>query len=219
MTHSTQQQRGISMTVFVLCTVVSCILGIFFAKYWHTNNKKSAFPGYEFVGTVLKNPRALSEFHLTATDGTELDEAALKGHWSLVFFGFTHCPKMCPTAMHELAVTYQLLQKDKVNPMPKVMMVSVDPKRDSLERMKNYVEGFNKDFIGAIGSNKEVRKLSTEMGIAYEKVASRDGAAGEYDFQHSGAVIVLNPKGEIKAFFNWPHKPSEMAMDYTNLIS
>lgn len=214
----TKSTQGISFTVIILCAVVSCILGIFVAQKWQAGqNTKSHLPVYEFVGTVLKEPRAISDFHLTATDGKAFDNARLKDHWTMIFFGFTNCPVMCPTAMQELALTYRLLEKDKVSPLPQVVMVSVDPKRDSVDRMKQYVTAFNKSFIGAVAPNDKIKALSSEMGIAYEKIASRD-KSDNYDFQHSGAVIVVNPEGKIKAFFNWPHKPSEMAMDYSNLV-
>jgi len=213
-----KQQRGISLTVIILSVVVSCILGIFFAQL-NIGSSSSVIPAYEYVGTVLKTPRPVSDFQLTGTNSKIFNNKSLKGHWTMVFFGFTNCAMMCPTAMRELSITYNLLQSDKVKPLPEILMVSVDPKRDSLKRMRDYVTGFNKSFIGAIGSDKKVRKLSYEMGIAYEKVISKNKKSADYDIQHSGAIIVLNPKGEIKAFFNWPHKPSDMAQDYTNLIS
>jgi len=213
-----KQQRGISLTVGILSVVISCILGIFFAQL-NIGASSSVIPAYEYVGTVLKTPRPISKFQLTGTDGKSFNNESLKGHWTMVFFGFTNCAMMCPTAMRELSITYQLLQSDKVKPLPQILMVSVDPKRDSLKRMREYVTGFNKSFIGAIGPDEKVRKLSYEMGIAYEKVINKNNKTKNYDIQHSGAIIVLDPKGEIKAFFNWPHKPSEMAQDYTNLIS
>ena len=215
---SQQKSNGISFTVAILAGVVACVLGIFFAEHWQGANHNPV-PGYEFVGTVLKDPRPVSNFNLTATDDKPFDNARLKGRWSFIFFGFTNCPKMCPTAMHELAQTYKLLQQKQVQPLPQIVMVSVDPARDSLSRMKSYVEGFNNSFIGAIGDDKKIRALSLEMGIAYEKIASRNSNEKSYDFQHSGAVIVVNPQGEIKAFFNWPHKPKDMAEDYSNLVS
>lgn len=218
--QSPKQTQGISFTVIILSSVIACILGIFFAKHWQTASQgQSPLGGYVFKGTVLKTPRAVSHFNLTSTDNKAFDNESLKGHWTFVFFGFTSCPQMCPTAMRELALTYNLLKQDKVQPLPQVLMISVDPQRDSLSKMKSYVEGFNSDFIGAIGSDKQVRVLSNEMGIAYEKVAMKGKSDENYDIQHSGAIIVLNPQGAIKAFFNWPHKPSEMAQDYAKLVS
>ncbi len=214
-----QQKRGISFTVIILAIVVSAILGVFFAQIRPGSKSTSAIPAYEYVGTVLKNSRPVSEFQLTGTDGKSYTNKNLKGHWTMVFFGFTNCAMMCPTAMRELSITYKLLQSDKVTPLPQILMVSVDPKRDTLKRMQQYVTGFDKSFVGAIGSDEKVRKMSYEMGIAYEKIIDKRKKKGDYDIQHSGAIIVLNPQGEIKAFFNWPHKPSEMAQDYANIIA
>ena len=217
MSHS-NQSKGISFTAIILASVVSVVLGVFFAQHWPANNKSNK-PAYDYVGTVLTTARPVSPFSLTATDNHTFDNQNLKGKWTLFFFGFTNCPMMCPTAMRELAQTYDLLKKDKVSPLPQVVMVSVDPKRDSVERMKQYVSSFNTDFIGLVGDNKKIRSLSAQMGIAYEKIAAKDKQSDNYDFQHSGAVIVVNPEGAIQAFFNWPHKPSDMAKDYSYLVS
>ncbi len=218
MTKSTQK-RGISFPGIIFCAIASCLLGVYFATALDPALKSISKPAYDYVGTVLKTPRALSDFSLTGTDGKPFNNAKLKGQWTLAFFGFTNCAMMCPTAMLELAKTYQLLEKVKVKTLPQVLMISVDPERDTVERIKEYVTGFNKTFIGATGSSHGVRALSLEMGIAYEKVADRKkGAAQAYDIQHSGAVIVINPKGEIQAFFNWPHKPKDMANDFAHLV-
>lgn len=211
-------KQGISFGGVIFCAVVSCLLGIYFAS---KPTQVSSKPAFDYAGTVLNKPRALSEFSLTSMDGKSFSKGNLKGHWTLAFFGFTNCAMMCPTAMGELAQTYKLLEAAKVKQMPQVLMVSVDPERDSLEKIKHYVTGFNKNFIGVTGSSYGVRALSTEMGIAYEKVDSkvRKGASSNYDIQHSGAVIVIDPQGKIKAFFNWPHKPQDMANDYQHLVS
>jgi len=218
MSQSDSSKKGIAFTVAALVGVAACIFGGFLASQWFGGNS-SGKASYDFVGTVLNNSRPLSDFKLAATNDKYFDNKSLKGHWSMVFFGFTHCPVMCPTAMHELATTYSILEKNKVKSLPQVIMVSVDPERDTLKRMHEYVTGFNKSFIGAIGEDSRVRALSREMGIAYEKIASRDKKSENYDFQHSGAVIVLDPSGNIKAFFNWPHKPKDMADDYMHLVS
>lgn len=209
-------KRGISFSGIIFCAVVSCLLGIYFAQESGT----TMAPKPDYVGTVLTHARPLSNFSLQGTDGQAFTNEALKKHWTLAFFGFTQCAMMCPTAMQELATTYHLLEKAKVKIMPQVLMVSVDPQRDTLDRIKSYVTGFNPNFMGATGTSHSVRALSTEMGIAYEKVAGRKkGSSSDYDIQHSGAIIVINPKGEIQAFFNWPHKPQDMANDFSSLVN
>ena len=214
------QKRGMSFFSVILCGIVSCLLGVYFATVLDPDNKTVAKPAYEYSGAVLSHPRMLSEFSLQGSDDKVIDNARLQGKWTLAFFGFTNCAMMCPTAMHELAQTYGLLEADKVKNLPQVLMVSVDPERDTISKIKDYVTGFNQNFIGATGSDHTIRALSLEMGVAYEKVADRQkGSEQSYDIQHSGAVIVLNPKGEIQAFFNWPHKPKDMAEDYKHLIN
>lgn len=208
------QNQGISFTVIILTVVVSVIFGIFFAEHW----KKPVKP-YEYHGTVLKEARVLTSFDFPSTIETRFSSDTAKDHWTFVFYGFTHCPMMCPTAMSELNQVYKQLEEDGIKTLPQIVMVTVDPERDTIERMRDYVTGFNPNFIGAVGSLAQTKAMTQEVGIAFEKVTSRDGKAGEYDMQHSGAIIVLNPKGRLKAFFNWPHKVSDMVEDYKHLVS
>lgn len=207
------QKQGISFTVIILSAVVSVILGVFFAENW----KKAEKP-YSYHGTVLKEARVLTSFDLPSTTESRFSNDNIRDQWTLVFFGFTHCPMMCPTAMAELNQVYHLLEKDKVKTLPQIVMVSVDPDRDTIDGMRDYVTRFNPHFMGAVGNEKQIRAMTAELGIAYEKVKSRDGKAGEYDIQHSGAIIVLNPKGRLKGFFNWPHKISDIVEDYKHLV-
>ncbi len=208
-------QKGISFSVLILAAVISCLLGIFFAN--HKMNKHELVP-YQFVGTVLDHAREVQTFSFNSSLGGKFDNQSLKGQWTLVFFGFTHCPMMCPTTMAELGKVYKQLEKDKVKPLPQVVMVSIDPERDDISRMAKYVKSFDKHFIGAVGDKAKVKAITHEFGIAYEKVKSRDGKAGDYDMQHSGAVIVLNPQGKLQAFFNWPHHAKDMVADYERLV-
>lgn len=215
--QQTKQQRGITFTVTVLAAIMACLMGLYFAQHWSGAN--SAQPAYQYAGTVLQQARDISDFDLMATDGEHFDKKKLQGHWTMMFFGFTHCGMMCPTAMAQLASTYQSLVKDGVTTLPQVVMVSVDPKRDSLERMQQYVTSFNPNFLGAIGSSSHVKALSSELGIAYEKVAMPNAQADDYDIQHSGAVILFNPDAKVAAFFNWPLNATDMANDYKHLVS
>jgi protein SCO1/2 len=208
------QKQGISFTVAILTVVVSVILGVFFAENWTKPQK-----AYAYHGTVLNEARVLTSFDFPSTEPVRFTSETVKDHWTMVFYGFSHCPVMCPTTMAQLNQVYKQLEKEKVAKMPKVVMVTVDPERDTVERMHDYVKGFNPNFIGAVGKDAQIKAMTREVGIAFEKVPSRDGKAGEYDMQHSGAIIVLNPKGRLMAFFNYPHKVEDIVEDYKHLVS
>ena len=138
----------------------------------------------------------------------------------MVFFGFTHCGYMCPTTMAELGKTYRLLAEKGVSPLPQVVMISVDPDRDSLVKLGHYVKAFDPHFYGARGSEASIKSMSSEMGIAYLKVADKDAKnTNNYDIEHTGSVMLFNPKGELAAFFTSPHQADLLAKDYTLLVA
>ncbi|WP_419420308.1 SCO family protein [Legionella sp. D16C41] len=173
----------------------------------------------QFHGTLLQKPREIQQFSLVGVDNQPFNNKSLQGKWTMVFFGFTNCGYLCPTTMGELAKMYRILEQDKVKPLPQVVMVSIDPNRDTLEKLKNYVVQFDTHFYGARGDEAIVKRMTREMGVAYSKVALANTKDSEnYDMQHSGAVMLFNPKGELSAFFTTPHQATLLAKDYQLLV-
>ena len=216
MNDATKQSKRIYLTVGFLLCFVAMIVGIFVAE--HSQTKKKPIDVSQFSGTLLQTPREVAPFELTGTVTENFTNEALQGQWTFMFFGFTNCPKLCPTTMAELAKMYRILEKDKIKTMPKVLMISIDPDRDDLEKMKSYVTAFNQHFIGAIGSEDKVDTLTKQMGIVHMKVAGQ-GDTEDYDIQHSGTVMLFNPQGKITAFFSYPHDAKAVAHDYELLVA
>lgn len=205
------------LTVSILVGLVALFAGIF--VFQHSHFKEEIDPN-TFHGTYLKQSRPISDFHLTGTDGQVFDNDHLKGQWTMVFFGFTNCGYVCPTTMAELGKTYRLIKEKNIKPAPKVVMVSIDPDRDSLEKLNSYVHSFDVNFYGARGSQDKIKRMTKEMGVVYTKVLPKNNQPAEnYDIQHSGAIIVFNPKGELNAFFTAPHHAEDIAEDYRKLVS
>jgi protein SCO1/2 len=213
---STQKNR-VTSTVIVLLVFMALIAGLFVSQHLHSKKKVDLS---EFNGTLLQKPRGVNQFALTGIDNQPFTNESLKGQWTMVFFGFTNCGFVCPTTMAELAKMYRILEEMKVKPLPKVVMISIDPERDNPEKLNSYVKAFHSHFYGARGGEDVVRGMTKEMGIAYTKIALSASADKEsYDMQHSGAVILFNPKGELSAFFTTPHQAGLLAKDYSLLVS
>lgn len=210
-----QQKKGISLTIAVIASVIAILLGIYFANIWQIKKDKEFVN--QFPGTIFGQPRHVSQFDFAATDGKAFNNARLKGHWTLVFFGFTNCPVLCPTSMSALAHMYQDLEKADVKNLPQVVLVSLDPPRDNQAKLKNYVTSFNPNFIGALSDTRQIKALTRELGIAYMKDKSKDGGK-TYNIQHSGAIMIFNPNGNLQGFYALPHKPEVMAKNYQQLI-
>lgn len=209
--------KGVPFTLAILLAFVGLFAGIFVSQ--HLPFKKKIDVAL-FHGTYLESPRAVNPFSLTGVDKRVFDNASLKGQWTMVFFGFTNCGFLCPTTMAELGKMYRILEDKGVTQLPRVVMISIDPERDSLDKLGQYVTAFHSSFYGARGDEEAIKLMTKEMGIANAKVANKDASNPQnYDVQHSGAVMLFNPQGELNAFFTTPHHADLLAKDYMLLIS
>lgn len=158
------------------------------------------------AATVLSEPRALKPFALTRGDGSAFTESSLAGQWSLVFFGFTHCPDVCPSA---------LIMLDKVKETLgdiEIVFISVDSRRDTPEIVQQYVEYFDPEFIGVTGDEQGVKDATSALSVAYEFIPSDDGSE-EYTVVHSSTVILVDPAGRMHAIFTPPLHADAIAHD------
>ena len=115
---------------------------------------------------------------------------------------------------------YRLLSQHSDLPSPWIVMVTLDPKRDDLVRMKEYVQSFNPHFLGASGGQRETKNLARYLGVAYTHVkSSAQNRTNDYSIEHTGAVMLLNPHGELVAFFTPPHQADGLVQDYQYLVT
>lgn len=164
--------------------------------------------------TVWPTPRPLPEFSLKDDSGAEFNRASLEGRWSLLFFGFTHCPDICPVTLQQLAIANTRL-KESGKTTPNIFLVSVDPERDTPEVIAQYVSHFGSEIHGVTGDIAELTKLTSTGGIFFEKSPLRDQ---EYSVDHSAAVLVINDDGAIHASFGAPHDVDNLVHDLPILM-
>ncbi len=169
---------------------------------------------YEYA-TVLKPASALKSFQLVDQNNNSFVAEDFQGHWNLVFFGFTHCPDICPTTLSQLAIASKRLQPSTGREPLRVVLVSVDPERDTPAVIAPYVAHFGDNVIGVTGSVDETAKLARSLGAFYQKVAMGDD---EYSVDHSAAIVVVNPHGEFQALFNSPLQLDLLVSDMRTLI-
>lgn len=165
-------------------------------------------------GTLLPQPRALEPFALTADDGSRFDLESLKGRWTFLSFGYTHCPDACPTTM----ATFDAIAKGagEARAKPEFVFVSVDPERDSIDKLGQYVRYFNPDFHGATGPHPALQGLTRQLSVLYGK-ADEGGSAMGYLVDHSASIMLIDPLGRFAAVFSSPHDPQAMARDYIKI--
>jgi len=156
------------------------------------------------VMTVFPDPKPLTAFALTDHKNRVFDLASLKGKWSFLFFGFTHCPDVCPTTLAVLARARDNIAKNTVGAVDiQFVFISVDPNRDTASKLRQYVDYFDSNFLGVTGDNAQIGNLAGQLGAAYQ-VAITPGVEN-YPVYHSAAVFLLDPGARYHAVFTPPH--------------
>ncbi len=158
--------------------------------------------------------RAVPDFALQQSDGTALSAKELQGRWTIVFFGFTHCPDVCPTTLSELAqVQEQWVGVDPAS-RPQVLFVSVDPERDTPEKTGEYAAYFHPDTLAATLPEPALQAFANSLGMVYMKVPTE---AGDYTMDHSTALVLLDPRGRQAGIIRPPFVPADIAADLIEL--
>jgi protein SCO1/2 len=196
---------GVRVTIIFVVVFISLVLAGFFHKF----NQPRILNKHELRengAVLLQTPRKFSEFEFTDHKGQPFGMEQLKDKWSLIFFGFTHCPDICPTTMASAAKMYAGLEDDEKDQL-QVILISLDPERDTTEKLAEYVPYFNPDFIGATGNKYVLLKLATELNVAFSKVELE---GGDYTIDHSGNMILVNPYGHYYGFLKPPFAEGNM---------
>lgn len=163
------------------------------------------------VITILNKPKALNSFSLKDQHGKLFDLERLRGKWSLLFFGFTNCPDICPTTLTTLNQIYKILGKNSETlDNVQVVFISVDPGRDDLATLKKYVRYFNKDFLGVTGNKKQLSLLAKQLGVYYE-VLDQYGKKN-YVVNHTAAIFVINKEAGYFGLMTPPLDADKMAV-------
>ncbi len=167
--------------------------------------------------TEIRDDAPLPAFVLRGPRG-KFGNADLAGHWSFMFFGYTQCPDVCPTAlalMKELGA--RLAANAAVPPAPtfQVVFVSVDPHRDTMQLLGEYMAAFDPSFVGVSGTDAELLPLTRALGVYYRRNDGTD--ARHYTVDHSAAIYLIDPRGRLAAVFSPPQEASKMAADFRRI--
>jgi len=164
------------------------------------------------TATVLPAPVALPEFLLLDQHRQPVGREVFHDRWSLLFFGYTNCPDICPITLQVLAAAKQRLADQGLETLPQIVLVSVDPERDTTDIIGRYVDYFGADIIGITGDIEELRKLTGGLGVYFERLPVATDTLN-YMVDHSAVVLVINPRGEFHALFSAPHAAENFAND------
>lgn len=169
------------------------------------------------TGTVLAPARELPDFSLIDHHGRNFARDNLRGHWSLVFFGFTNCPDLCPTTLTMLAAMEKTMLAAADPVRPSVVFVSVDAARDTPEQLARYIPNFDPEFTGVTARDQaSIEALTARMGVAASIQLLPDGS---YSVDHSAAIFVVNPAGQLTAILTGPFTAEAVRSDFRRMVA
>lgn len=168
---------------------------------------------HNIEGLFWPNPKQIMDFNTLDHNNQEFGLAQMNGKWSLIFFGYTHCPDICPITMSVMDDVYKKMsiQADDVQ----VIFVSVDPERDSIEKLAQYVSYFNKDFIGLGGATEMVNSLTKQIGVAY--YVNNEQQAEGYLVDHTASIFLFDPEARMVGKLSAPHDSSNVIKKFTQI--
>ena len=204
---------SMNKSTITVVTILALMIGFSLSWYLARNQPVELERGTWFG----EQARALPDFELIDQDNRKLTRDSLRGKWSLLFFGFTHCPDICPTTLQTLKQMMEQIDDPDVAAAVQVIFVSVDPDRDTPAILRDYVTYFDPRFVGATATMEHLRQLTGPLGIAHQ-IRNRIGDSMDYDVDHSAAIVLVNPDAEFAGLFGAPQDAAAMARDMTRIV-
>jgi protein SCO1/2 len=197
---------------FALICIVG-IAGIAAGMLWHR-----PAPAVELsTGSLISPSRKLPDFSLIDQQGKVFGEPNLRGHWSLLFFGYTNCPYFCPTTLTTLAAMQARLRAEHAAVLPQVIFVSVDAKRDTPAQLAHFLPNFDPGFIGVTAADQaSIEAVARKFGVA---VSIQPAADGNYAVDHTSAILVLNPDARLAAILTGPFTADALRADFQRIVA
>jgi len=209
---SPSQSRGIRITVALVVAFIVVVVAGF--VYRIQQPRVMSVAELKVNGLyLLETPRNIGDFELVDHHGKPFTPERLQGHWTLVFFGFTYCPDICPATMAFLDQFVGQLDPAELEDTD-VVLISVDPARDTVAKLAEYVPYFNPGFTGVTGEFLDIHRVATALNTPFRKVPGQDE---NYLVDHSANVVLINPRGDYHGFFKAPLDQEKMKATYRSV--
>ncbi|HHX35444.1 MAG TPA: SCO family protein [Gammaproteobacteria bacterium] len=205
--------KGRTLILSIVGIVFAGVIGLLAGNYLTSDGDQSQALREAGI-IVLPNSRELPALQLASTTGKQVDTQALNDTWSLVFFGYTFCPDICPTTLAELRQLKKLLPEESKNNL-QILMVSVDPNRDTTEQLQLYLQYFDPEFIGLTGALTDIQTLSNALSIPF---IPGDTSQPRYTVDHSGNLAIISPDGRQHGFIRAPLDVKKLAQQLPKLM-
>ena len=204
----------IQKTVFILVALVALVIGLTVYKVLNAEQQLDTTELLDAGIVLLPQSRPLPELTLTGEDGQPVALGELKGRWSLLFFGYTFCPDICPATLAQLRQLQGQLPPATLSKL-RIIMVTVDPHRDTPEQLKKYLDYFDAGFIGLTGEQATIQKLANGVSIPF---IPADTSKENYTVDHSGNLVLLGPDGKQRGFIRAPINNAKLVAQLPGLL-
>ncbi|PHN22909.1 SCO family protein [Pseudomonas sp. ICMP 561] len=201
-------------TVFILVALVALILGYAVNRVLSGNSASDQTALIDAGIILLPQSRKLPDLTMTDQDGQPVQVNGFKDKWTLFFFGYTYCPDICPTTLAQLRQIKSELPQETLSKL-RVVLVSVDPNRDTPQQLKQYLGYFDKDFVGLTGSVPDIQKLANSVSIPF---IPADTSKPGYTVDHSGNLALLGPDGNQRGFIRAPFNNQKLLAQLPGLL-
>ena len=195
--------------------ILSILAQWLFLKYGGTNNN-AQYMDDGISATILHEASPITSFRLSDHNGNLFNQDNLAGQWSLLSFGYTHCPDICPTTLNTLNHVNKILHEIGTPIIPQTVFITLDPERDDVATLADYIPWFNKDFIGLTGSTEQIQALTKNLGIMSQKRQDESGE-GNYLIDHTVTIMIIDNKGQLRALSSAPHNAQTIADDFIKI--
>ena len=195
-----KSKKTILLTTIIISFIIILTSTFFFAEYLSRQNAPKK------ISQIINN------INLIDHTGKKFGSQTLKNQPSLIFFGFTHCPEVCPTTLSQLSEITDKLKTKIIT--TNIIFITLDPKRDTQEHLKDYISNFNENVIGITGDIINIKKLADNWGVFYETINS---SKDDYTLNHTATVFMLDKKGNYKGTIAWGENENSIVQKITNL--
>ncbi|VXB49231.1 Putative copper-binding protein [Pseudomonas sp. 8BK] len=202
------------ITVFVLVAIVALVLGLTVNKVLTSKGQGDPTVLLDAGIVLLPQSRNLPELSLTNQDGQTVAVDQLKDQWSLLFFGYTFCPDICPATLAQLRQLQGQLPPETLAKL-RIVLVTVDPHRDTPEQLKKYLDYFDAGFIGLTGEEATIQKLANGVSIPF---IPADTSKENYTVDHSGNLVLIGPDGKQRGFIRAPINNTKLVAQLPGLL-
>lgn len=214
--NSKQNQKnfnrsGYKVKIIAFCMAAFAIgIGLYYAL--NPQISENDLQNLKQATSLYQNTKSFPIFSLTDHMENDFNNTDLIDYWSFIFFGFTHCPDVCPLALSNIdRVMNDFANSDDPQAIQGIF-ISVDPNRDTTERLNNYVKHFNENMIGLTGTDNEIKMLTQALGVVYTTPTNKND--NNYLVDHSAHIFLVAPDGRLSALFSAPHDSQKIIGDF-----